>query len=176
MEGKKIELNDQDSLLTNIKIVLGEGCANGIDKISNESSIYVLYVVDINEVTEKSLRIQFASYHAKFPDRTWEQFLKFKKNWDEDKYSYVIEPQGYFIDEDTAVDYAKKDMGGINEAGAYPYIIVSSMPLNRVYPVANFRRHRLFHFNDNTEQYEEIDWDYNEGTKLLGQKADNGWY
>jgi hypothetical protein len=50
------------------------------------------------------------------------------------------------------------------------------MPLNRVYPVANFRRHRLFHFNEKTDRYEEIDWDYNEGAKLLGKKGDNGWY
>ena len=167
---------EQNSLLVNITNNLGDQVAKQVEEISYKSSIFILYLVDINAVTEESLRIKFASYHAQYPDRTWEQFLKFKKNWDEDRFSFIIEPQGYFIDEDTAMDYAQKNIGDINEAGAYPYVIVSSMPLNRVYPMCNFRKHRLFHFNKKTEQYEEISWNYNEGTQLLEKKADNGWY
>jgi hypothetical protein len=95
--------------------------------------------------------------------------MRYKKNWDRDKYTFDIEPQGYFIDRATAVDYAESNMGDINEAGAYPYVVISSMPLHCVYPHANIREHILFYFNKETGRYDEIDWDRDEGTKCLGR-------
>lgn len=169
-------MQETTSLLKNIENRLGEDIKEKIEKISYESNIYILYLVDIHEVTRKDLEIGYASYHARYPERTFEDYLKYKRNWDQDKYTFDIEPQGYFIDRKTAVEYAEANMGDINEAGAYPYVIISSMPLNRVYPMCNFRDHTLFHFNAKTERYEEVDWDHSEGTKLLEKKGSNGWY
>lgn len=160
-------MNEHD-LLHNIAEEFGEDVAKKINyKIVFESNLYILYLVDIHAVTQRDLEVGFASYHARYPERTFEQYLKYKRNWDRDKYSFDIEPQGYFIDRATAVDYAESNMGDINEAGAYPYVVISSMPLHCVYPHANIREHTLFHFNKETERYEEIDWDYNDGTKCL---------
>ena len=167
-------MHDTTSLLKKIEKELGEEIHRKVEEISYDASIYILYLVDIIEVTEKALRVGFASYQAKWPDRTFEMYMRHKRDWKEDRYSYVIEPQGYFIDAATAVDYAEKNMGDINEAGAYPYVIVSSMPLNRVYPMCNTRDHRIFKFNRNKEIYEEIDWDYNDGTKILLEKGESG--
>lgn len=161
---------NENSLLENIIKEFGEDVGEKINKrLVFESNLYILYLVDIHEVTQRDLDIGFASYHVRFPDRTYEQYLKYKKNWDADKYTFDIEPQGYFIDKATAVDYAESNMGDINEAGAYPYVVVSSMPMHCVYPHANIREHTLFHFNKETERYDEVSWDLNEGTKCLGR-------
>lgn len=161
-------MRNEHSLLYNITQEFGEDVSKKInEKIVFESNLFILYLVDIHEVTRKDLEIGFASYHARYPQRTFEDYLRYKRNWDRDKFSVNIEPQGYFIDRATAVDYAESNMGDINEAGAYPYVVVSSMPLHCVYPHANTREHTLFHFNKETERYEEVDWDYNEGTQHL---------
>jgi hypothetical protein len=159
---------ESNSLMHNIIKEFGQEIGNKIQRrIAFESNLFILYLVDIHEVTRMDLEIGFASYHARYPERTFEDYIKFKRNWDQDKYTFDIEPQGYFIDRATAVDYAKCNMGDINEAGAYPYVVISSMPLHCVYPHANIREHTLFHFNKDTEKYDEIDWDYNDGTKCL---------
>ena len=164
------------SLLKNIENQLGADVAKQIDEISNFSDIYILYLMSYHEVTHKDLEIGFASYHARYPDRDFESYVRMKHNWDEDRFTYDIEPQGYFISRALAIEYAEKNIGDINEAGAYPYVIVSSMPLNRVYPKCNERDHTLLHFNRKTKKYEEVDWDCNDAMKLLHRKGDNGWY
>ena len=162
------------SLLDKIKNDLGEDVAAKIDKVSYETSLYVLSIASVREITENDLRIGFASYSARYPDRTYESYVKYKKNWEEDKFSCNVEPQGYFIDENVAVEYALKNIGDINEHGSFPYAIVSSMPLNHVYPVANFRKHRLFLFNEAKQAYEEIQWDHDEKTLYLQRRGDRG--
>lgn len=161
---------NENSLLENIIQEFGEEVGKKInEKLVFESNLYILYLVDIHAITQRDLEIGFASYHARYPDRTYEQYLRYKSNWDRDKYSFDVEPQGYFIDKATAVDCAESNMGDINEAGAYPYVVISSMPLHCVYPHANIREHALFHFNKETGRYDEIDWDHDEGTKCLAR-------
>lgn len=167
-------MRETKSLLQRIDEDLGSEIKNKIDLISNEASIYVLSIASVRKVTQKDLEIGFASYHARYPERTFESYIKFKSNWDEDKFSYNVEPQGYFIDENVAVDYANKNIGDINEHGSFPYAIVSSMPLNCVYPVANFRRHRIFKYNDEEKMYEEIQWDHSEETLFLQKRGERG--
>lgn len=167
---------NQNSLLDNIRKNVNEETAKKIEDVSYESNIYILYAVDIIPVTQKGLEIGFAAYHARFPDRTYDDFLRYKKNWKEDKFTFDVYPMGYFIDEKTAVDYTESNMGDINEAGAYPYAIVSQMPLNRVYPHCNTRNARLFLFNKGTERYEKIGWDYSEGTKILEERGEGGLF
>jgi hypothetical protein len=169
-------MQETTSLLKNIENRLGEDIKEKVEKISYESNIYILYLVDIHEVTRKDLEIGYASYHARYPDRDFESYVRMKRNWDQDRFTFDIEPQGYFIDRKTAVEYTEANIGDINEAGAYPYVIVSSMPLNRVYPMCNCRDHTLFHFNKKTERYEEVDWDHSEGTRMLKEKGSSGWY
>lgn len=166
----------EHSLLYNIEKELGKEIKDKVDNSSYSSSIYILYLVSYHEVTRKDLEIGYASYHARFPDRDFENYVRMKRNWDEDRFTYDIEPQGYFISRALAIEYAEKNIGDINEAGSYPYVIVSSMPLNRVYPKCNERDHTLLHFNSKTKKYEETDWDCNEAMQLLQRKGLNGWY
>jgi hypothetical protein len=163
---------ERKGLLLAIHHKLGDKVASSVEEISYNANIYILSAVDIHKVTDIGLRIEFASYQARYPDRTYDQFLKYKSSWDEDKYTFTIEPQGYFIDEETAVEYAESNMGDVNAGGAYPYIVIGEMPINQAYPYANTRKHRLFLFNTQSGLYEEIDWDYSEGTRYLKQKAE----
>lgn len=166
---------DQKPLMENIKDSLGEDVANQIkEKIAYLSDIYILTIADSYEVTEESMRIKFASYQAKYPNRTFESYVKYLKNWDEDRFTFVIEPMGYFLDEQTAIEYAEANMGDINECGAFPYAIVSSIPLNRVYPTCNFRTHKLFEYNKKTNRYESVDWDAKEDTRILLKRGEHG--
>jgi hypothetical protein len=160
-------MNETLGLLSQIESSMGKEVKAKIETISYTASIFILNIVSAHKVTEKDLQIGFASYHARYPERTYEQFLKFKSNSDADKYVFDIEPQGYFIDENTAIKYAESNIGDINEAGSFPYVIISSMPLNRVYPCCNTRSHRIFKFNQSIKQYEQIDWNDEECTKYL---------
>lgn len=169
-------MREHTSLLNAIDKDLGKETKDKVEELSYKTNLYILYLMSYHEVTQMDLEAGFASYKVRYPDRSFENFLKYKRNWEQDRFTFDIEPQGYFIDRKTAVEYAESNMGDINEAGAYPFVIVSSMPLNTVYPKCNFREHTLFHFNKNKERYEEVDWDYCEATKLLEQKSHNGWF
>ena len=179
----------QNGILNNIGEKYGEEVKKEVLDMAYSSNIYILYIASAHKMTEKDFEIGFAAYKARFPERTFESYMKFKKNWDEDKYVFDVEPQGYFLDEKTAIDYAIANMGDINEAGCfpyaivsskplnryYPYAIVSSMPLNRVYAFCNEGTHKLFHYNKETDKYDPMDWDYSEETKYLRKEVDICW-
>ena len=167
-------MSEYKSLLKTIEEELGQEIKEKIEDMTYRSNLYILYLMSYHEVTQKDLEAGYASYRVKYPDRTFENYLQYKMNWDRDKFSFDIEPQGYFVDRKTAIEYAEANMGDINEAGSF--VIVSSMPLNTVYPMCNFREHTLLHFNRKTGKYEEIDWDYCEATKLLKEKGHSGWF
>lgn len=169
-------MHEQISLLKQIEDKLGKEIKEQIEELTYKSSLYVLYAVSYHKVTKLDLDAGYASYHVRYPERTFEDFLRYKRNWNEDQFTFTIEAQGYFVDRKTAVDYAESNMADINEAGSFPFIIISSMPLNTMYPMCNFRDHTLFHFNTKTNKYEEVDWDYDDATAMLKSKANNGWY
>ena len=158
---------DQIGVLYNIEKKLGKDVRDIVDELSYESNIYLLYIVSVRATTQRDLDIGFAKYHASFPDRPYESYMKHVTTCKEDKFRYGMEPQGYFLNEKTAIEYAEKNMGDINEAGSFPYVIISSMPLNRVYPVCNTRTHRIFLFDEEFDGYREVNWSYNEETKYL---------
>lgn len=160
------------SIMDNINKKYGKDVEEDVKKMAYSSCIYILYDVCTHKITEKDLKIEFASYEKKFPGRTFEQFLRFKKDWKQDKYSFGIEEQGYFLDEETAIDYAINNIGDLNEAGAYPYVVISSRPLNVVYPNTRSNTHKLFLFNRKIDKYELINWDLNDETKHLHEAVD----
>lgn len=163
-------------LLEHIDERIGTDLKDKVQALVNCSNFYILYLVDIIPVTEKSLKIKFASYQAQFPNRTYEDFLKYRRIDNSDKYVFDIEPQGYFLDEKLAIYKAENNVLDINEAGAYPYVIISHMPFNAIYPHCAEREHRLFLFNREKGKYEEINWDYNEGTSYLLKKGMHGGF
>lgn len=82
-------MHDTTSLLKMIQTEMGDEIKNKVEELSYQSSIYILYLVDINQVTEESLRIGFASYQAKWPNRTFETYMRHKRDWKEDVYCYA---------------------------------------------------------------------------------------
>lgn len=67
------------SIMDNINKKYGKDVEEDVKKMAYSSCIYILYDVCTHKITEKDLKIEFASYEKKFPGRTFEQFLRFKK-------------------------------------------------------------------------------------------------
>ena len=164
-------------ILDEIKKIVDIETSKQIEEIAYQSNLFVLSIAWIKKLTKEDLEKEYEhNYKVKFPDRDFETFVKYKEGWNEDKYRFGAEPQGFFLDEKTAVEYAQANMGDINEAGSYPYAIVSSMPLNRVYPTANKRTHRLFEYCHKDDGYHEISWERDESTKLLLKYGESGGF
>lgn len=157
----------QKSLIENINEKFNKEITNKIKEISNSSNIFVLYLISSKKLTNEDIEKEFNIYQIKFPGRTFDSFMKMKKSFNEDKYKVTFEEQGYFIDESLAIEYAKKNIGDLNEAGAYPFIVISSRPLNTVYPSCNICKNKLFEYSKETDSYKEIRFDRDEETKII---------
>ncbi len=165
-----------NSLIKNVERKLGTKTASDVKSISNLSSIYVVYAVDIHAVTHEDLVHQFASYKSRYPNRDWDSFMKYKSNWNRDKYTFDVDPMGYFADLDTAMQKAVNNTLDFNEAGAYPYAVVCEMPLNVMYALAETKEMILLKFNKNTGLYEETSWDESQGTMYLKHHGESGGF
>lgn len=166
-----------DNMLINmIESEFGAATANKIrkDTVYN-SAICILYSVDVRERTPESFEKECEAYHLRYPNRNIENYKKLMAAQHKDKYTFVIEPTGYFIDEAQAEHYAVENICDINEAGSFPYVVLSQVPLNQMYPFGDPEdKKRLFLFDVNTQKYEEISWDYNEATKALLDRGNHG--
>ena len=165
-----------DMLIENILKEYGEDVANNISNdMAYKSTICILYVADVREKTPEAFEKECQAYHLRYPQRDIENYKKLMAMMYKDKFSFTIEPMGYFIDEKSAEEAAISNLCDINEAGAFPYVILSQVCLNHVYPFGdNDETKRLFLFNINTRQYEEIAWDTNEATKALFDRGSHG--
>lgn len=165
-----------DMLIENILKEYGEETAKNIsENIAYESTICILYVADVREKTPEAFEKECEAYHLRYPQRNIENYKKLMAGMHKDKFSFTIEAMGYFIDEKSAEEAAVNNLCDINEAGAYPYVILSQAYLNHMYPFGdNDETKRLFLFNINTKQYEEISWETNEATKALFDRGCHG--
>lgn len=145
------------------------------DDIAYKAKICILYAVDARERTPDSFEKECEAYHLRYPNRDIENYKKLMAMQHKDKFSFVIEPTGYFIDEKQAELYAIENIADINESGSFPYVILSQVPLNQMYPFGDPEdARRIFMFNTTTRQYEEISWEYNEATKALLDRGNHG--
>lgn len=143
--------------------------------IAYKSNICILYSVDVRERTPESFEKECEAYHVRYPNRNMENYRKLMASQHKDKFTFVIEPTGYFIDEAQAEHYAVENICDINEAGSFPYVVLSQVPLNQMYPFGDPEdKKRLFLFDMHTQKYEEISWDYNEATKALLDRGNHG--
>ena len=172
---RRIVMTD-NGLLTNVKKNVPMELHAQLDEVSKISSIFVLYAVDIHAVTHEELVHQFASYKSRFPNRDWDSFMKYKSNWDKDKYTFDIEAMGYFADLETAMKKATNNTLDFNEAGAYPYAVICEMPLNVVYAFAEEREMCLLKYNHKTGKYEEVSWDESQGAMYLRKYGESGGF
>ena len=70
----------QKGILNNIGEKYGEEVKKEVLDMAYCSNIYILYIADGHKMTEKDFKAGFASYHVKYPERTFEQYMRFKKN------------------------------------------------------------------------------------------------
>lgn len=145
------------------------------DDIAYKSNICILYSVDVREREHGAFEKECEAYQLRYPNRNIENYKKLMAAQHKDKYTFVIEPTGYFIDEVQAEHYAVENICDINESGSFPYVVLSQAPLNQMYPFGDPEyTKRLFLFNTTTRQYEEISWEYNDATKALWDRGYHG--
>lgn len=162
-------------LIDNILKEYGTETAKNVNNISSDSTICILYVADVREKTPERFELECQAYHMQYPQRNIENYKKLMAGMHKDKFSFTIEPMGYFIDEKEAEEAAVSNLCDINEAGSFPYVILSQVWLNHVYPFGEHdETKRLFFFNKETRQYDEISWEINEATKALYDRGKHG--
>ena len=123
--------------------------------------IYYVTAIDVDEITEEMLQKEYKIHLLKYDRQIdYEKFLKFKKDWHEDKYNISSFISSYHLEKEEAIEYAKKNIGDINESGSYPYAAVVSAPIGYSYynTCQNKEENFIFYkYNHSTKKYEEID-------------------
>lgn len=123
------------------------------------TDIYILSAVDIKPKSQADLERELEVlkiHHPYWNNKTFEEFQKYKAEIYESKYLVTTYDTAYFLEEDTAVQYAELNMADINESGAYPYLAVYSRPLSTMYAEANPCTVRLFEYHRKQDVYQEI--------------------
>lgn len=126
--------------------------------MKNPTKIFILFAVDIHERTEETWQKEFEICkinHENWKDKTVKEFKDFETGWG---HTHDIDdfPAGYFLDQETALEYAKSNMADINEAGAYPYIAIVPRCVNCMYPESHTEDIIVLKFNKESRQYDIV--------------------
>lgn len=123
--------------------------------------IYYVEAVDIDEKTEEDLKKEYEIHKIKYNENmTYEEFIRFKKGWKEDKFTISSFISSYHLSKEEALEYAKRNIGDINEAGAYPYAVVVTAPVGMTYYNSCQNKNEDFiilKYNREKDEYEELE-------------------
>lgn len=141
-----------------------------------EKYIYYVMAIDVDEITKEMLYTQYLIHLFKYHDKkmSFEKFLKFKKDWHEDKYNISSFISSYHLDKDEAIEYAEKNVGDINESGSYEYAAVVSAPIGcSYYNTCQDKENDFifFKYNHESKSYERID----NTNKLYKRLLEHAW-
>lgn len=120
--------------------------------------VYILTAANIKPKTEEDVKREFEItklQHPVWKRKSFAEFWNWKTEIFETKYQTETYDTAYFLDEETAVRYAKENMADINEAGAYPYLLIHTKETNHMYADTETSRVRLFAYTGK-DAYEEI--------------------
>lgn len=123
--------------------------------------IHIIYAIDAKEKTKDDLLKEheiFKIQHPNWQKSTFSEFLSFQKEWKHDKYSFDVEDIAYFLDKQKAIDFISNNRTDINEAGAYPFAALLSVPIGTSYARAHtrFEDVMLFEYDPLSDQYAHI--------------------
>lgn len=122
--------------------------------------IYYVEAIDIDEKTEDDLKKEYEIHKIKYNKNiSYDEFIRFKKGWRDDKYSISSFISSYHLTKEEALEYAKRNIGDINEAGAYPYVAVVTAPTGISYYNSCQNKDEDFiilKYNREKDEYEEI--------------------
>ena len=125
------------------------------------SYIYSVIAISLEEYTEERLKKLHASHNCLYSKQlTFEEFLKFQKQWKEDSYDISSFVSSYHLEYKTAKEYVEGNVCDINEAGCYNYAAISKIPIDATYynscqnPNTDFD---IYKYNIETKEYELLD-------------------
>lgn len=119
------------------------------------SKIFILSAIDIHKRNEKRWQELFEICKIQHPlwrKKSLEEYKEFESGWGQ---LYDIDDfnAAYFIDKDTAIEYAKANMADINEAGAYPYIAIVPRCINIMYPESHDEEITVLKYDHTSDKY-----------------------
>lgn len=133
-------------------------------------NVYIVYLVDIKKLSPEDMQKNFECYKIKYnkPDFSFERFVELMNDWGNYPYHITADPQGYYATYEDAKRNVQSNVCDINEAGAFPYVVIASMPLDCIYPTATEKRSfNLFNYDVKQDKYYEINWDEDQFQRLL---------
>lgn len=139
------------------------------------SHIYILASANARPITDKWISDEYQKYLATHPIRpfSFPKFVRYITELHGNQFYVTTQDEAYFLDEEKACRFARQNMADINEAGANPYLIVYSRPLDCMYPETEPTvTCRLFTFSKEHRVYEEITHMDNSLTKSLIHAVD----
>jgi len=134
-------------------------CSTKANSIHDYETIYILSAVDIKPINREELQKDFEIFKIMYPiwkKKSFKDFLKWKAGFYETKYKIDTYDTAYFLNLDTAIQYAKANMADINESGSYPYLVIYTRPTNKMYSETDKCMVKLFIYNGDKNEYEEI--------------------
>ena len=89
---------------------------------------YCVSAISLTKITEEKLKEMYEIHKIKYKKEiSFEHFLKFQKDFKEDKYLIDSFVSSYHSEKEKAIQYAVNNIGDINEAGCYNYAGVSTL-------------------------------------------------
>lgn len=129
--------------------------------IQKMSNIYIVNAISVTEYKEEDLKRKHTAHNCLNERQlTYEEYLKFLKNWKEDTYSISSFISSFHLEYEKAKEYAENNLGDINEAGCYNYAAIIKAPMDCFYynsyqnPKTDFE---LYKYNSETKKYELLD-------------------
>jgi hypothetical protein len=133
--------------------------------------LYILKTISIRNKTEDDLHKDWQIYKLQYRhDTSYNQYIKFLKSWKCDKYSYSEENNCYFTDLSIAKQFAEQNVSDINDGDIYNYIAIIEVPFNCTYADTEISDLYIFKYNNNSDNYNEVDSNFNDETKYINWK------
>lgn len=132
---------------------------------------YIFYTqaISLHTKTDEDLQKEYQIHQIKYKQCTYEEFLKFKKGWHEDKYTIDSFINSYHLDLDEAKKYVINNVSDINESGYYNYAAICKAPIGVTYYNCEQTKEDfiLYKYNSETKLYEELSKEEPEYNYLL---------
>lgn len=138
------------------------------------NNLFIVRTISLKKLSQKDIEKDFEVTKILSPiwkDKTIEEFIEFKKGFNDDKYSLEGEDFTYVQDKDSAEKCILRNQADMNDGGAYKYAAILEVPYGVSYSTSMYlQSFELYEFNKEKETYEKVSFDKNEETQTIKGK------
>lgn len=140
-----------------------------------EEFAYVVRAIYADEITKEKNERNYEIHKIKYnkPNLTLDEFNKFQSDWKLNKWDIGGFDSSYHFDKEEAINYAKKNIGDINEAGCYMYAAVCPLPIGLAYYNTGIDKNDIILFKYEREEDEYKTWTPDSSEKELYERILN---